>query len=349
LILHHTLRYVPVVPPPTSATINATATQVDFPPPIDVTADATATQVAVPPPAAATTDENATQFVVPTAATTNENVTQSVPQRDVAAGSFCHILQDVSNAIPQGTLPRPDIPVLELAATVEHDDVQKSLEAATLTVTSNEKVHSVSTVSVPPFVTIEHVDVHDDVDDNVSQNREGSPISASKGANDSIPLDLAAVHMPSQDMRPPLPVIDPIANASTDESQDITTSDHAITITSLEKHSVEHVDVHSGSGHSLVSPVIVERSLAVSPSMPMKIQEEQVVAELQQQEVHPNKNIQRGLDLWDRVCEYDKRSATEDFTTVLTRKQKQKIKLQQVLAKQPTKTRSRVGNHPTAP
>ena len=38
-------------------------------------------------------------------------------------------------------------------------------------------------------------------------------------------------------MRPPLPVIDPIVNALTEESQDITTSGHAIAITSLEKHS----------------------------------------------------------------------------------------------------------------
>jgi hypothetical protein len=148
-------------------------------------------------------------------------------------------------------------------------------------------------------------------------------------------------------MRPPLPVIDPIVNDSTDESQDITTSGHIITITSPEKHSVEHVDVHSVSSHSLVSPVIVERSLAVSASMPTTIQEEQVVAGLQQQEVHPNKNIQHGLDLWDRVREYDETSTAEDFTSVLTRKQKQKIKVQQVLAKQPTKTRSRGGNHPT--
>ena len=342
-----TLRYVPVVPPPTAATIDATTTQADVPPPIVVTADATATQPTVP--VAATTHGNATQFVVPTAATTNENVTQPLPQRDVAAGSFRHILQDVLDAIPQGTLPRPDIPVLELAAIVEHDDVQKSLEAATLTVTSNEKVHSVPIVSVPPFYTIQHIDVHDDMDDNVSQNRERSPISTSKGANDSIPFDLAAIQIPSQDMRPPLPVIDPIVNASTDESQDNTTSGHAITITSPEKHSVEHVDVHTGSGHSLVSPVIVERSLAVSASMPTTSQEEQVVAELQQQEVHPSKNIQHGLDLWDRVREYDARSAVEDFTTVLTRKQKQKIKLQQDLAKQPTKTRSRGGTHHTAP
>jgi hypothetical protein len=112
-------------------------------------------------------------------------------------------LQDISDAIPQGTFPRLDIPILELAGTVEHDDVQKSLEAATLPVTSNEDVHLVPTVFVPPFFTIDHVDVHDDVDNNVSPNREGIPISAPKGANDSIPLDLAAVHMPSQDMRPP--------------------------------------------------------------------------------------------------------------------------------------------------
>jgi hypothetical protein len=109
---------------------------------------------------------------------------------------------------------------------------ENSFEAETLPLTSNEDVHSVPAISVPPFFTIEHVDVHDDVDNNVPQTREGSQTSASKGANDYIPLDLAVVHMPSQDMRPPLPVIDPIVNASTDESQDITTSGHAIAIMS---------------------------------------------------------------------------------------------------------------------
>jgi len=59
-------------------------------------------------------------------------------------------------------------------------------------------------------------------------------------------------------------------------------------------------------------------------------------------------SVESVQSLWDRVCEYDERSAAEDFTPVLTRKEKQKIKLQHVLAKQPTKTRSRGGNHPTA-
>ena len=70
-------------------------------------------------------------------------------------------------------------------------------------------------------------------------------------------------------------------------------------------------------------------------------QDEHVAAEIQQQEVHPNKSIQHRLDLWARVHQYDERLVAEDFTLVLSRKQKQKIKLQQVLPKQPTKTRAR--------
>jgi len=47
---------------------------------------------------------------------------------------------------------------------------------------------------------------------------------------------------------------------------------------------------------SLASPVVVERSLEASASM--TIPEAQEVAVLQQQHVHPSKNIQHGLDLW---------------------------------------------------
>jgi hypothetical protein len=110
---------------------------------------------------------------------------------------------------------------------------------------------------------------------------------------------------------------------------------------------VEHVDVHSGSRNSLVLPVVIEQPLAENVSMPMTIQEEQVVADLQQLEVHPSKNIQHGLDFWERVREYDKRLAAEDFTPVLTRKQKQKHKLQLLLPKQPPKTRARGDPHST--
>jgi len=106
-----TLRYVPVVPPPTAATTDATVTQAAVPPPTAATSDGTATQ-AIVPPSVATTNENAIEFDVPVAiaSTTNENATQSVPQRDVATSCFRYILQDVSNADPQGNLPRPDVP-----------------------------------------------------------------------------------------------------------------------------------------------------------------------------------------------------------------------------------------------
>jgi hypothetical protein len=48
------------------------------------------------------------------------------------------------------------------------------------------------------------------------------------------------------------------------------------------------------------------------------------VVGMQRQEVHPSKNIQHGLDLWERVREYDARTAAEaaQFDTslhVLTR------------------------------
>jgi len=292
-------------------------------------------QAVVPPPAAGNNDENAKQFAVPlpTAATTYENSTQSVPQRDVAADSFRYILQDVSDAIPQGTLPQPDIPVLELAAIVEHDDVQKSLEASILPVTRNDDVHSVLTVSVPPIFTVEHVD--DDVDNNVSQDREGSSASVSKGSNDTIPLDLAAVHMPCQEMRPPLPVTDPTVNASTEESQDITTSGHAIAITSPEKHSNarvqhdmelwEHIKENDrkATEEASFTPVLMRKQkqnlktqLLDGKQPDVEIMNDKTiqlvrVTPAQHREVQISKNVRCDLDLWARIRKYDQRTAEE--------------------------------------
>jgi len=159
--------------------------------------------------------------------------------------------------------------------------------------------------------------------------------------------------MPTQAM--PLSVPDPLVATSTVGSQE----NNALSIVVPEKHNndrVQHdmelwekeydkqVEVLSGSRPA--SPIVVERSLEASASM--TIPEAQEVVVLQQQHVHPSKNIQHGLDLWDRVHEYDARSATDDFTPALTRKQKQKIKLQQVLAKQPPKTRAWGDDHQTA-
>jgi len=108
---------------------------------------------------------------------------------------------------------------------------------------------------------------------------------------------------------------------------------------------VEHDNVHSGSHAALESHVLTEPTITASDNMPTTT--EQITTVLQQQVVHPSKNIQNGLDLWDRVRQYDERAATEDFTLVLKRKQKLKIKVQQVLAKKPPKTRARGGHQST--
>ncbi|KEH17480.1 DUF4283 domain protein [Medicago truncatula] len=176
-------------------------------------------------------------------------------------------------------------------------------------------------------------------------DEDGTATAAPKNTTTSIPLVLAAVQVPD-----PLVV----------DSQD----DNALSIVVPEKHNndrVQHdmelcekeydmqVEALSGSRPSLASPVVVERSLEASASMTIpEAQDAQENVVLQQQHVHPSKNIQHSLDLWDKVREYDARSAAEDFTPVLTRKQTQKIKVQQVLAKQPPKTRARGDNHQTA-
>ena len=121
---------------------------------------------------------------------------------------------------------------------------------------------------------------------------------------------------------------------------------------------VEHVDMHSVPNQSPMAARSIDNSVVSHEAVVISLEgaeeavqvdvninvshnhDEHVAAEIQQQEVHPSKNIQDGLDLWERVRQYDERSAIEDFTSVLTRKQKQKLKLQQVLKKQPTKTRA---------
>jgi len=118
-----------------------------------------------------------------------------------------------------------------------------------------------------------------------------------------------------------------------------------VSIESIEVHTNtvdEHIEVHSGSHTTFELHAVVEPTTSVSESVPTE--EEHMVTVLQQQVVNPRKNIQHGLDLWERVREYDERSAKEDFMSVLTRKQKQKLKVQQVLATQPSKIGAR-GEH----
>jgi len=123
----------------------------------------------------------------------------------------------------------------------------------------------------------------------------------------------------------------------------------------------EHDDLHEGSDHSqeyqesvehpidiLKAPSAAETSIVVDGDILTAQAQESVP--LQRQEVHPSKNIQHRLKLWERIRDYDARSvaevaaATDDFVPVLTRNQKQKLKVQNVLFKQPSKSRARCNN-----
>jgi len=56
------------------------------------------------------------------------------------------------------------------------------------------------------------------------------------------------------------------------------------------------------------------------------------VTPAQHREVQISRNVQNDLDLWARIREYDKRTAEEGFTQVLSKKQQQAQK-KQVLGK----------------
>jgi len=66
-----------------------------------------------------------------------------------------------------------------------------------------------------------------------------------------------------------------------------------------------------------------------------------------QPETHLSRNIQHGLDLWARIREYDKRTAEEGFTQVLSKKQQQTLK-KQVIGQPHYKTCARGGPPPSS-
>jgi len=168
-----TLRYVSVVPHIIAAPSAATHTAA----PPSVAAPSAATHTVVPLPTAAI--PNATET---SAASTHE----TVPNRDVATGSTRNNLQDFSETIPQGNLPRPTIPVLEFAATVAHEDLQLSSESAKLPVNSNNDVRMIPTYHVSPIFSVEHGEVHDKDDIDIIADNDDTETSAPKGATVSV-------------------------------------------------------------------------------------------------------------------------------------------------------------------
>jgi len=251
-----------------------------------------------------------------------------VPKTSLSSTSFSFPLHNVFDNISSEKFPEAT-PVIEFISPVAHDDVH-SERVERSHPTSQEEVMILMVYDVT-------VTLSDDVEHNHSTPRE--LMESPKGSHEHVPYSSIVEH---------------------DDVHEVSVESIHVQTDNL----VEHVDVHYVPQRSPMDACFIDKSLVTHEVVKKPIegteevaqayanntltqnQDVHVAVEIQQQEVHPNKNIQHGLDLWARVRQYDERSAAEDFTPVLRRKKKKKLKLQQVVGKQPTKTRAR-GDHCT--
>lgn len=189
----------------------------------------------------------------------------------LSSNSFSFPLHNAFDKISHEELPRVTL-VLEVVSPVVHDDVH-SKRAEWLHQSSREELEN-------PTVDDVTVTLSDDVEHNHSIPRK--LLESLNGSHERVSHSSPVEHIEVHEVFVELGQV------------------QTYTV-------VEHVDVHSSSCNSSVLPVVIKQHLAENISMPTTIQEEQVVASLQQQEVHPRENIQHGLDLWERVRVYDPR------------------------------------------
>jgi len=118
--------------------------------------------------------------------------------------------------------------------------------------------------------------------------------------------------------------------------------DHPFVATSNFDVSTLDLVAASVGTQALTTSLVTVKSSAIHGGMALG--KDPITSSPQRQEVHPSKNIQLGLELWDRVRVFDARSVVEGlagFMPVLTRNQKQKLRVQHVLPTQPSKSRAR--------
>jgi hypothetical protein len=270
----------------------------------------------------------------------------AVPVSDFMSNSFSIPLHNVFDRIERTDELTSNRPVLEVVYTDAHADVQNA-EGRRSPQTSREVLEN-------PVVTVVSKSLLDSVGNtHVSQRElEESPIGFPGRDPHSAPLGREDIQPRGESLRIQtlteeleIPAVDDVS----EPLQDGVDHDH-VSPWELEKSPKgaresssrpspdAHVDVMVGT-QLLTSPAVIE-----SHDGGGLAQHEEVV--LQQQHVHPSKNIQHGLDLWARVREYDARAAAEGFQPVLTKNKKQKIKVQQILPKS-TKSRARGENSKT--
>lgn len=313
------------------------------------------------------------------------NITQSIPfslptipVSDLSSNSFSLPLHNVFDRIDRTSTDELDIsrPVLEkVVSPVEHDDVQP-VEAVRSHQTSREVLEN-PTMTAPrelvesPNGFIEHVthssplgreDIRPDGVEQTTQTlREELAIptvdEVSEPLQDGVELDHVS---PQELVESPKGARESVARPSPIEHDDM----HEVSTDFQDHHDAPLIEppivtIENSDGSlegtndvlaglkALKIPMVTEASSVVDGGMPLA--KDQNVVILQRQEVHPSKNIQHGLDLWERVRDYDARSAAEaaaGFMPVLTQNQKQKLKVQYVLSKQPSKSRARGDTQP---
>jgi len=259
--------------------------------------------------------------VTSTSAVVTSHMTVSMPKMSLSSTSFSFPLHNIFDSISSEELPLAT-PVFEIFS--PHDEAH-SERVEQSHPTSREELEN-------PVVDDVTATFSDDVEHNHSRPPE--LVESPNGDHEHVPHSSTVEH---------------------DDVHEVSMESQQVQIENL----VEHVDVHSVPNQSPMAACSIDNFVVSHEAFVISLegteeivqedvninvshnQDEHVAAEIQQQEVYLSKNIQHGLDLWERVRQHDERSALEDFTPVLTRKQKQKQKLQQVLQKQPTETCAR--------
>lgn len=103
--------------------------------------------------------------------------------------------------------------------------------------------------------------------------------------------------------------------------------------------------VYTSSSHEPVTTMGEQHSSAPFQQAFSSIQEDIPVEILAEQ--HPNLVIQGDLDLWNKVQEYDQRTAEEIFTQVISKKTKKKQLKEQILGNPSYRTHSWGNPSPT--
>lgn len=91
---------------------------------------------------------------------------------------------------------------------------------------------------------------------------------------------------------------------------------------------IDHIDWESPT----IQPVDSNDAEMEDTNRPVIVREEGMV--------HNNPRIQNYLDIWQKIKEYDQRSAENPFVPVLSKKQQQMLKKHRFNGKAPYKTRS---------